>query len=420
MTREELYQLVWSQPMTEVAKSLGVSGSYMARVCTHLSIPRPNLGYWAKHAVGKATPRPPLPAARPGDQLSWSKGETLPFSPEPRPARGRPHQPEQPLGKGMHALLRGAKFHFENSRPVKENEHLRPKKRLLVDITATKLGLDKAILLANDLFMALEKAGHRVTLSSLSHARRPQTNVEEKNTKQTLERWEWNRFWRPQNETVVYVNGTAIGLAIVEMTEGVLMRYVRGKYIRDSEYVEPKRSRGYIDHTWTTTEQQPTKRYRIVAYSTKYLVNYMMSWQDKPGERVVIKDIVKDLELFAREFSIRLEEAEKREEIERQKREAAEELRRRENDKQRIAQSISDSRDGLTKVMQQWAYTLSVEEFFRGVEKRAKSPEVPEARRQKILTRLRMAREFLGTQDPVDFLMSWRTPLERYQPKYPE
>lgn len=37
MTREELYELVWSQPMTEVAKSLGVSGSYMARVCTHLN-----------------------------------------------------------------------------------------------------------------------------------------------------------------------------------------------------------------------------------------------------------------------------------------------------------------------------------------------------------------------------------------------
>lgn len=420
MTREELYELVWSKPMTEVAKSLGVSGSYMARVCTHLSVPRPNLGYWAKHAVGKTPPRPPLPAARPGDQLSWSKGETLPFLLEPRPAGGKPHQPEQTLGKGMHALLRGVKFHFENSRPVKENEHLRPKKRLLVDITATKSGLDKAILLANDLFMALEKAGHRVTLSSLSHARRPQTNAEEKNTKQTFEQWEWNRFWRPQNETVVYVNGTAIGLTIVEMTEGVLMRYVRGKYIRDSEYVEPKRSHGYIDYTWTTTEQQPTKRYRIVAYSTKYLVNYIMSWQDKTGERVVIKDIVKDLESFAREFSIRLEEAEKQEEIERLKREAAEELRRREDDKQRIAQSISDSRDGLTKVMQQWAYTLSVEEFFKGVEKRAKSPEVSEARRQKILKRLRMAREFLGTQDPIDFLMSWRTPLERYQPKYPE
>lgn len=175
MTREELYELVWSKPMTEVAKSLGVSGSYMARVCTHLSVPRPNLGYWAKHAVGKTPPRPPLPAARPGDQLSWSKGETLPFLLEPRPAGGKPHQPEQTLGKGMHALLGGVKFHFENSRPVKENEHLRPKKRLLVDITATKSGLDKAILLANDLFMALEKAGHRVTLSSLSHARRPQT-----------------------------------------------------------------------------------------------------------------------------------------------------------------------------------------------------------------------------------------------------
>lgn len=45
MTREQLYELVWSLPMTEVAKRLGVSGSYMARVCTQLSVPRPKLGY---------------------------------------------------------------------------------------------------------------------------------------------------------------------------------------------------------------------------------------------------------------------------------------------------------------------------------------------------------------------------------------
>ena len=49
--REELYQLVWSKPMIKVAEQLGVSGSYMARVCTVLNVPRPERGYWAKLAV---------------------------------------------------------------------------------------------------------------------------------------------------------------------------------------------------------------------------------------------------------------------------------------------------------------------------------------------------------------------------------
>lgn len=204
------------------------------------------------------------------------------------------------------------------------------------------------------------------------------------------------------------------------MTEDVLMRYVRGKYVKDSEYVEPKRTRDYIGHTWTTTTELPTGRYRITAYSMDRLVEYSASWQDTPDKRLSMMDIVNRLQPFVEDLSIKIEDARKQQELRQRKWEEEEERRRREDDRRRIEQSIRDSHDGLTKVMRDWAYIVSVEEFFKGVEKRAKSPAVPEARRQKILARLRLAREFLGTQDPVDFLMSWRTPLERYQPKYPK
>ena len=63
ISREELYKLVWSKPMTKVGEDLGVSGSYMTRVCTLLNVPRPGLGYWAKLAVGKAPP-PTLQSSR--------------------------------------------------------------------------------------------------------------------------------------------------------------------------------------------------------------------------------------------------------------------------------------------------------------------------------------------------------------------
>ena len=33
VTREELYELVWSTPMIRVAEKFEVSGSYLARVC---------------------------------------------------------------------------------------------------------------------------------------------------------------------------------------------------------------------------------------------------------------------------------------------------------------------------------------------------------------------------------------------------
>ena len=41
---------------------------------------------------------------------------------------------------------------------------------------------------------------------------------------------------------------------------------------------------------------------------------------------------------------------------------------------------------------------------------------LPEQEKQEVLKRLALAREFVGTQDPLDFFRSWRTPVERYMP----
>ena len=64
ITREQLYELVWSMPMARLVVRFGVSGSYMARVCTGLGVPRPPRGYWAKRAAGQSPPVPPLPGLR--------------------------------------------------------------------------------------------------------------------------------------------------------------------------------------------------------------------------------------------------------------------------------------------------------------------------------------------------------------------
>ena len=61
VSREALYEMVWSEPMLRVAAQFGVSSSYMARICTLLNVPRPERGYWAKLAVGRAPKQSPLP-----------------------------------------------------------------------------------------------------------------------------------------------------------------------------------------------------------------------------------------------------------------------------------------------------------------------------------------------------------------------
>ena len=62
LTREELYELVWANPMQHVAPQLGISDVGLAKICRKANIPLPGRGYWAKKRVGQAVEQQPLPA----------------------------------------------------------------------------------------------------------------------------------------------------------------------------------------------------------------------------------------------------------------------------------------------------------------------------------------------------------------------
>jgi len=74
MTREELYALVWSQPMRSAAKSRGISDVALAKQCRKADVPVPPRGFWNKKQAGKPVvvlPLPPLPIGAAADrQLS--------------------------------------------------------------------------------------------------------------------------------------------------------------------------------------------------------------------------------------------------------------------------------------------------------------------------------------------------------------
>ena len=63
LTRKELYQRVWSKPLSAVAKEVDLSSNALAKICNRLLVPYPSRGHWAKVNVGKSSARPPLPAA---------------------------------------------------------------------------------------------------------------------------------------------------------------------------------------------------------------------------------------------------------------------------------------------------------------------------------------------------------------------
>jgi hypothetical protein len=59
--REKLYEEVWTDPVTHVAKKYGVSNVAIKKICKSMNIPTPPNGYWAKLAHGKEVHKIPLP-----------------------------------------------------------------------------------------------------------------------------------------------------------------------------------------------------------------------------------------------------------------------------------------------------------------------------------------------------------------------
>jgi hypothetical protein len=124
-----------------------------------------------------------------------------------------------------HDILAGAREHFEAAKEL-DGGYLRPTKRRLVDLFVSKESLDRALGLANTLFLALENAGHRVAFAAYGSFGRPAVD----------ERIDGGRdrggygSWSPDRPTIAYVGSVAIGLTIFELSQEVEMRYVDGKY----------------------------------------------------------------------------------------------------------------------------------------------------------------------------------------------
>lgn len=69
VTRDELYVLVWTEPMQQVARRFDVSDVAVAKVCRRMGIPMPGRGYWARELAGRRVKQAPLPHPLPAAPL---------------------------------------------------------------------------------------------------------------------------------------------------------------------------------------------------------------------------------------------------------------------------------------------------------------------------------------------------------------
>ncbi len=66
ISRQALYDVVWTQPITRLSKEFGVSDVGLAKACRKLAVPLPPRGWWARNAAGQTVIRAALPPRPPG------------------------------------------------------------------------------------------------------------------------------------------------------------------------------------------------------------------------------------------------------------------------------------------------------------------------------------------------------------------
>lgn len=422
VSRERLYEEVWAEPMTTVAKKYGVSGSFLARVCTLLNVPRPPRGYWARLVAGYTSHlRPSLPNPKPGGEIEWARygqAKRAPLKLENQTLKKmRRKRSELPA---RHPLLEGFQERLNEGRESYFSAFIKPIKRLLPDIITSKKTASRAIDVANELYLSLEAHGHQVTFSPHGQILW-RHSVDEREKR----RGDYHTdLWSPSRPTVVFIGSVAIGLTVYEMTEYVEVRNINGEYVKITDLTPQQLKMAARSYSWTSTRDMQSGRLCIQAYSPYPGTQWRRQWQEaKAGDfPSKLPAIIKELETASTSIAKQVEEAERKAEIERQQREQQREIERqrweaekaeraREEAERRRIQAEKDSREELSGIINAWAKAKRIAEFFAEAERRA--ADLGDVEKSMILERLKLAREMVGSTDALQWLRSWRAPDER-------
>ncbi len=311
--------------------------------------------------------------------------------------------------------------HFEKVYPGSSfsgANFLRPLKRLIPDIYVTKTSLNRALEVANALFLALERYGYRVMLAPSDQAyHRPDLDYREEPTGQWLDYHKWH----PARPTVTFIGTVAIGLTLYELTEHVDVRYVNGEYVRIDQ--APRSRRWQSD--WIHKEHMPTGRLALRAYSPYSGTSWQETWLERtPGDLVNrFASIVRALSTAAPPIAVQVAEVRRKAEEEHarwlvqheawllEERARKEKEAREERERKRKA-ARKTSRDDLLASIEHWAWTRRVEEFFADVDQRMKS-ESPEDLAA-LQERVALARAMVGESNALQRFRTWKSPAELY------
>lgn len=175
ITRQELYEKVWSTPMIKLAEEFGLSDVGLAKVCKRHNIPRPDRGYWAKLEHGKKVKKKALPETKDGvseevvistmelasectDQEQLSDAELL-----MRIIKSEGIVPVDLTLSNPHPLIERAHKSLMNARK-NSSGILCPSAKKCLSIRVSQQSLKRALAITDSVIKSIEKHGMTVSL----------------------------------------------------------------------------------------------------------------------------------------------------------------------------------------------------------------------------------------------------------------
>lgn len=168
VSREALYEEVWSVPITVVAPRYGLSDVGLVKICKKLGIPVPPRGYWAKVKAGRPTRKVPLPEPAAGAR---SLSGPIPLSDQEAAAHARVRDALQQTRDRQsaitvpaelvdpHPLTRAAATRLKRRDGWDHPAGVRGAPKEVLDLQVTRNTLDRALRLIDTLLKALEPSG---------------------------------------------------------------------------------------------------------------------------------------------------------------------------------------------------------------------------------------------------------------------
>ncbi|MDF7630481.1 hypothetical protein PUG46_14515 [Erwiniaceae bacterium L1_55_4] len=412
--RQSLHKLIWSEPVQQAAFRLGVTKQFLIAKCVELQIPRPLEGYWRAVAKGAAPVVPSLPPFKvkecfnpPKQPAKEEQGERpIPSGSKPTP-KGRPKSPTRSING---AQLFSATKEILLKSQITELGYYKPSKRKLLDVNVTDKSLQDGEVFLLKLFAAAEKGGMRVRLAEMNEGlHRRDITVSEDGSRVFM----FSSLWRPFNVSVICIEGLNVGFSLVEMTENVPTKQVKGRYVRDEKMISWSRGKNSADIGYYSRRQIPCGRFRFQLYSPYEPDGWHQVFTQTKNCGLLsqipkmIKAVQTAVPIMKKEIQAQKERAEaqrlriEKEIIEYEKREV---IRRKE-------EAFKNSVSELQGIMTKWAEDMRVEQFFIDAERDIQNCDP--ALQDKLKERLKAARDFMQGETALQRLLKWRTPDER-------